>query len=167
MSNWVDWAILAVIAASCLIGVWRGLLKELMTIVIAVLAVVTALIFYDRLALLWIDDIASPGVRNTAAFAVILVAVLVVGGLLSFIAGKLFGVASLKPVDRALGLLFGMFRGCVIIMAILLMFPQETVDSADWWTESRLIPHFLVFEEQARASADRLVSWAHQLIGYV
>ncbi len=167
MSNWVDWAILSVIAVSCLIGVWRGLLKELMTVVIAIMAVVTALVFYDKLALLWIDDLSSPGLRNAAAFGVIMIAVLVVGGLLSFIAGKLFGLAALKPVDRILGLLFGLFRGCVVVMAILLMLSSETIVNIPWWTESTLIPHFLVFEEQARMSADRLVLWAHQLLEYV
>ncbi len=167
MANWVDWAILGVIAVSCLIGVWRGLLKELMTIVIAILAVVTALVFYDKLALLWIDELSSPGLRNVAAFGVIMIAVMIVGGLLSFIAGKLFGLAALKPVDRILGLLFGLFRGCVIVMAVLLMLPNDMVETNPWWTESTLIPHFLVFEDQARMSADRLVLWAHQFLQYV
>ncbi len=165
MFNWIDWLMFGIIAVSGVIGIWRGLIKELLTAANIIIAVVVAVTFREKLAMLWVDQITSTAVREFAAFLTLFIAVLIVGGLVSFVIGKLVRLTALNPLDRMLGLIFGLGRGIAAVMAALLLFAPSVPDDTAWWRESVLIPYFLVHEERARASVSHLVSWATTLPG--
>lgn len=165
MFNWIDWLMFGIITVSGLIGVWRGLIKELLTAANIIIAVVVAVTFREKLAMLWVDQISSAAVREFAAFLALFIAVLIVGGVVSFVIGRLVRLTALNPLDRTLGLVFGAVRGIAAVMAVLLLFAPSVPDDTSWWRESVLIPYFLVYEDHARASVSHLVSWAAALPG--
>lgn len=160
MVNWVDWLMIGIITLSGAIGIWRGLIKELLTAANIVIAVVVAVTFREKLAMLWVDQITSQPVREFAAFLALFIAVLIVGGLISFVIGKLVRLTALNPFDRIFGLIFGVVRGVAAVMAMLLLVAPSVPDDTSWWAESVLIPYFLVYEDHARASVSHIVNWA-------
>ena len=84
--------------------------------------------------------------------------------LVAFVVAVLFGdrlavlltdlMTGLSGTDRLFGMLFGLARGLVVVMALLILLPSIIpVDQDEWWRESALVPHFLAFEDWARALA--------------
>ena len=89
--------------------------------------------------------------------------ILLVGGLLNYLLGKLVDATGLSGTDRLLGVLFGAARGGIIIMAILVILPGVLpVDQDAWWRQSILIPQFLRFEGWARETAATISSLIQQ-----
>ncbi|OUS12132.1 colicin V production CvpA [Gammaproteobacteria bacterium 53_120_T64] len=162
--NWADWAIFAILFLSMLIGIVRGLVKEAMSLAVWISAGALAMLLYPSLAVYLVDLIRTPSLRFLTAWAGIFVAVLLVGGLLNYLLGKLVDATGLSGTDRLLGLVFGAARGGIIIMAILVILPGILPVAEDaWWHQSILIPQFLRFEGWAREVAATVYSLIQQL----
>jgi membrane protein required for colicin V production len=162
--TWADWAIVGVLVLSALISIKRGFVKEALSLATWVAAVIIAIIFADRLAVLLEDYIATPSVREMAAFALLFVATLLVGAMVSYLIGALVRVTGLTGTDRLLGMLFGLARGFVIVMALLIFLPGIIpVDQDPWWQESNLIVRFLEFENWARSTTSQVVKFFSDL----
>jgi membrane protein required for colicin V production len=102
--------------------------------------------------------------RQLAAWASLFVGTLLVGAIVNFLLGKLVSSTGLSGTDRTLGLVFGVFRGMLIILALVVMLPKALpVDQDLWWTSSELIPVFMLFKdagiEAAIAIKDFLIGW--------
>ncbi len=162
--NWADWAIIALICLSMTIGCARGFVKEAMSLAVWFAAGALAILFYQPLASYLIDIISTASLRFLAAWVAIFVAVLLVGGLLNYLLGKLVDATGLSGTDRLLGLLFGAARGCIIVMVILIILPSLLpVEQDAWWQQSILIPQFLRFEDWAREAATAVSTLIKQL----
>jgi membrane protein required for colicin V production len=84
--------------------------------------------------------------------------------MVNFLLGKLVSSTGLSGTDRTLGLVFGVFRGLLVVLAIVIILPKAVpVDQDPWWIASSLIPLFQDFEawgkEVAGAVKDFLTSW--------
>lgn len=163
--NWADWAIFGIVIASCLFGLMRGLIKEALSVVNWIIAVLIAVTFRDPLASLLVNQIETPSLRQIVAFSSLFVATLMVGALVNYLIGELVKITGLSATDRILGMVFGLLRGFVVVMAVLLLIPPiVSIDQDNWWTESALIPSFLAFEDWTRTSAGQFTSWLRQLL---
>jgi len=67
------------------------------------------------------------------------VTVLLVGGLLNYLLGKLVESTGLSGTDRLLGGVFGAMRGLVLVIAVLLVAGFTPIPADPWWKESRMI----------------------------
>ncbi len=152
--NWADWTILAVLAISSLISLKRGFVKEALSLVVWVLAFFMASIFSTRLEGLLESSITTPSMRQMVAFGILFAATLIVGAMVNYLIGELVKMTGLSGTDRLFGMVFGLARGAIVVMAILLLLPGFIpVDQDPWWHNSSIIPHFLVFEDWARDAA--------------
>lgn len=166
--NWADWIIIAIVAVSCGFGLMRGLIKEALSVANWLIALLIALTFKESFALLLVDKIQTPSLRELTAFGALFLATLLVGALVNYLVGELVKVTGLSSTDRTLGMVFGLLRGFVVVMAMLLLVPSVlSVNQDPWWAESALIPHFLAFEDWARATARQIVTWVIQLFSNV
>ncbi|HEY0893948.1 MAG TPA: CvpA family protein, partial [Cellvibrio sp.] len=77
--NWADWAIIGIFSLSCLIGLIRGFVREALSLIIWVAAVLVAKVFGGQLEILLADQIESPSVRLMTAYAVLFIATLLLG----------------------------------------------------------------------------------------
>ena len=149
--NWVDWVILVVLGFSALVGIKRGFVKEALSLSTWVMAIVVAVILNERLSLYLMEYIANEKLRYLVAFVLLFVATLLLGALASSLMTQIIKVAGLKDTDRLLGMAFGLARGVVLMVALLLVFrevaPDETEDALE---ESLLGPHLQVVEEWVR-----------------
>ena len=166
--NWADWAIIGIFSLSCLIGLIRGFVREALSLVIWVAAVLVAKVFGGQLEILLTDQIESPSVRMMTAYAVLFIATLLLGSILSYLIGALVRATGLSGTDRLLGMVFGAARAFIIVMALLILLPGFIpVNEEDWWKQAQLIPHFLACEEWVRTAYEQVSQWIMSLFGDV
>ena len=140
--NWVDWFILVVLAASILLSLWRGFAREAISLAAWVAAFLLANIFVDELASLlasWIKNVTG---RYVAAYALLFVGTLMLGGVLGMLAAQLMKVTGLSVLDRVLGTVFGFARGVILILVIAFVI-RALIPPKDlqWLHQSQLMPH--------------------------
>ncbi|MEA2080604.1 MAG: CvpA family protein [Pseudomonadota bacterium] len=139
---WVDYILLAVIAISGLLSLWRGFVMEAISLVSWIAALWVAMIFFRDLANLMEDWIDTASIRDATAFAILFVSTVLVGGLVNFLAGQLVAKTGLTATDRALGMLFGIARGVVIVAVLVLLAGLTALPQDAWWQEALLLGHF-------------------------
>jgi membrane protein required for colicin V production len=133
----LDWAFIAIMAASFLLGVWRGLVYEVLSVVSWIAAFILAQMFAPDVAKMLPMGQAAEAVRYAAAFVVVFIVVVIAGGLLAWLTKKLVEAVGLRPVDRALGAGFGLVRGALLLMAVAIVVNMTPMRRSDWWTESK------------------------------
>lgn len=147
--NEVDAAIIIVTVISCLFGLWRGLIKEVLSLLTWIAALLVARVYSEAVGDLLVNMIDSSSVRYVTAFAILFVIVMMVGTLINHFMSKLLTVTGLKFADRLLGGAFGVARGAVIVLVILFItgvFVSETT----LWQQSTLIPYGMAAIEWSR-----------------
>jgi len=133
----VDLAFLGVLALSLLIGAWRGLVFEVLSVIGWALSFYLAQWFAPDVAALLPLQSASEPVRYAAAFVLIFIAAVFAAGLLAVLIKKLVEAVGLRPVDRTLGAAFGLVRGLILLLAVTVVVNMTAFRTAAWWQESR------------------------------
>jgi membrane protein required for colicin V production len=132
----VDWIFLAVLAFSLLLGAWRGLVYE----VLSVLTWIAAFVLAQWLALDVAQKLpmsgASESIQYAAGFVLVFVVSIFVGGLLAKMIKKMFAAVGLAPADRALGAVFGLARGLVFLLAATVAVGMTPMRSDEGWQAS-------------------------------
>jgi membrane protein required for colicin V production len=67
--------------------------------------------------------------------------VLVIGGLVSWLARKLIRHSGLSGLDRTLGGAFGLLRAAVVVGLAVIVLEFLELEQESWWQESRLRPY--------------------------
>jgi len=140
--HWIDITILVVLSVSTLMAILRGFVKEAVSLSTWVAAFLIALTLSPKLAPLLPEVFAAPLLRQGVAWFVLFVATMIVGGLVNFMISSLVNKTGLTGTDRALGTLFGLARGVVIICALVLLGAYMELPKTDWWSQPKLLPHF-------------------------
>ena len=148
--NWIDASILIVTLLSCVFGLWRGLVREIFSLVTWIFALLVARRYSEVLANLLFNSFDNLTMRYVAAFALIFIIVMMLGTFLNFLLSKLLVFTGLKFVDRLMGGVFGVARG-VIISFIGLFVSSFFFSQAQIWQESKLIPYGQTMIEISRA----------------
>lgn len=133
----LDWIFLAVLAASLLLGAWRGLVFEVLSLLSWLAAFVAAQWLAPAVAALLPMNGASEMIRYAAGFVLVFIAVVMAVSLVAWLMKKLMESVGLRPVDRVLGAVFGLARGVVIVLAATVVMEMTPLKSAAWWKESQ------------------------------
>ncbi|HRM00823.1 MAG TPA: CvpA family protein [Acidovorax sp.] len=136
----LDWIFVAVLLASMLIGAWRGLVFEVLSLLGWVVSFFVAQWWADDMAALLPMGESAGSLRYAAGFAVVFVASVFVCGFLTWLAKKLVEAIGLRPADRTLGAVFGVLRGLVLLLAVAVVAGLTPLRDAAWWQESRGAP---------------------------
>ncbi|AQZ95921.1 CvpA family protein [Halopseudomonas phragmitis] len=147
---WVDWLIIGVIAISALISLARGFVKEALSLLTWVIAGLVAWMFGGALADLLTGYIETPSLRVIVACAILFVLTLILGGLINYLIGQLVRVTGLSGTDRFLGMIFGAARGVLLVVVVIGLLSLAPVEGDIWWTQSELIPHFLLVADWSK-----------------
>lgn len=132
----LDWIFLAVLGLSFLIGAWRGLVYEMLSLAAWVAAFVAAQWLATDVAR-WLPTMgAAEPLRYAAGFLLTFVVAAFLGGLVAVVVKKMVTVAGLAPVDRALGAVFGLVRGMVLLLAAAVVIAMTPLKNSGWWNES-------------------------------
>jgi len=140
---WTDYAILAIIGLSVLVGFFRGFIKEVFSLFVWAAAFLIAYHFSGDVAQLMEQAVTLPSARLAMGFAGLFIAVLLVGGLINYLLGKLVQTTGLSGTDRLLGGVFGAARGLVLVVALLLVSGFTPIPADPWWKDSATIERLM------------------------
>lgn len=140
--NWIDYAILAAIVFSALVGLGRGLIREVLSLAVWVAAVLVAWLYHREIAELLVPYLSQPSIRLAAAAIALVLATLIVGAILGAVLSALVVRTGLTGVDRLLGLGFGAARGILIVAMGVYLAGLTPLTEDSWWGESRFIGDF-------------------------
>jgi membrane protein required for colicin V production len=115
--NWLDIAIIVAALLLGFVGLRQGIVRTVFGIAGLIGGIVLAGRYYGALA-----RVLSPGGAiwaSVAAYAIILIATLVVAGLVGHFIAKLVSLAALGWLDRLIGFLLGVFVGLLLSAAAL------------------------------------------------
>ena len=129
----LDWIFAAVMGASMLLGAWRGLVFEVLSVLSWIAAFVLAQWFAPDLAVRLPMGGAGESIRYAAGFVLVFIAAVFAGGMLAFLMAKLIASVGLRPIDRLLGAVFGALRGVVLLLAATVVVGMTPLkDSVEW-----------------------------------
>ena len=140
--NWFDLTIIGVVVVFAVIGVVRGLIKEVLSLTSWVLAFWAAFTFADPASAVFEPYIDTPVLRIITSFAVLFISTLLLLTIISFLIHKLLSVSGIRGTDRALGGMFGGLKGLVIIAALMLFAHETVLPQEEWWRSSLLAERF-------------------------
>ncbi len=140
--NWIDYSIIGLLGLSIMVGLWRGLVSEVLALVSWIAAFWVAWWFGPAVAQRFEHVIALPSARIIVAYALCFVAVLILGALLRFVISRLVEGTGLSGTDRLLGMLFGLARGVLLVTLLVFLLGFTAFTRDPWWQQSVLLPHF-------------------------
>jgi membrane protein required for colicin V production len=132
-----DWILIAVLAASMVLGAWRGLVYEVLSVLGWIAAFLMAQWFAPDVAQQLPMQNSDQALRYAAAFVLVFIGSVFLAGLISALMKKIISVVGLRPVDRILGAIFGLFRGLILLLALSVVVQMTALQESDWWLESQ------------------------------
>ncbi len=140
--NWLDYVIIATLVLSTLVGVIRGVVREMFGIGTWVFAFVMAFYFADSAAAALATFIGDPALRVLTAYAGVFLVVLAIGAILTSLLANWIRQTGLSTADRTLGGGFGLIRAVILVGAGVLLVELAEAQDAAWWQNSDLVGHF-------------------------
>jgi membrane protein required for colicin V production len=133
--NYVDIGVLVVIGLSALLALGRGLIKEILSMFGWVgAAIVTYLVFFQVPAVREFarKQIAEPLFADIATAVVVFTVSLIVLGIINHFVVSRIPTGFLGPLDKSLGLVFGLARGALIVAIAHILLVYVLPNRADW-----------------------------------
>ena len=134
--TWLDYAVIGVFAASLVVGAWRGLVREVLSILGWVIAFLAANLLAGPLGPAMPQAIPSPELRVAAAYVAVFVGSLMVTALVGLLLSRIVKAVGLGGVDRMLGAFFGAARGLLIVLAAALLAGLTSAPRQPFWRDS-------------------------------
>lgn len=140
--NGFDWIVVVIVSISALLSLWRGFVREALSLAGWVVAFIVANLAAVHLAEAMGDLIANRTGRYIVAWSVLFVATLVASGFAAKLISGVMKASGLGVLDRLLGMAFGALRGALIVMALVFVV-REVVPRSEqgWLDDSQLMPH--------------------------
>ena len=139
----IDLAVLAVIVLSAFISFMRGFFREAVSLTMWVMAILITLTFTAQFSTLLPDTIETPAARASISAMVLFFGTLAIGTIISWLFQRIVDSASLTKIDRFAGVAFGLGRGCImIILLVLAAHLTPAMKQEVWWRESATMPYF-------------------------
>lgn len=131
-----DYVLMAVVLVSVVISIWRGLVREVMSVLSWIAAIWLAIRFTVPFADWLPSAITNPSARYVTAFIVIFVGAVFLLELFGVLLAKLTHAAGLAFIDRLLGAVFGALRGALLAWIFVLIAGMTAMPQQLWWRES-------------------------------
>lgn len=143
----VDWVIVVVLSFSTLLSIYRGFVKEALSLATLIAAMVISRVFGGELSTLLVNWIETPAVRYVTAYAGLFIATLVVGGLINRTLVNIVRFAGLGGLDRILGTVFGFARGVLIVTVVVAVLARLGLAETALWQESQFVTEFVALAD--------------------
>ena len=132
----LDWVFLAVLLISLVVGAWRGLIYELLSVLSWIAAFILAQWLGPEVGQWLPMSGAEEAIRSVAGFVVVFILMVFVGGFIAWLVKKLVQAVGLRAADRALGAMFGLVRGVILLLAATVVVGMTPMQTSGWWQES-------------------------------
>ena len=135
-----DYLLLFVLISSIVISMFRGLIKEVLSLLSWIVAFVIANAYGAQLAPLLPSMVPGQALRLIVAFIALFIGVRLLMGLLMMALDALIKASGLSLADRGLGGLFGLARGIVIVLASVIVAGMTELPKQDFWKNAMSSP---------------------------
>jgi membrane protein required for colicin V production len=131
-----DFVVLAIVGVSGLLGLVRGLLKEVLSLLAYGLAFIAS-IWWGPVVYGWLSRwIETSLLRMGIAYAAVFIVVLLAVGLVNMTLSALIRTTGLTPADHGLGGLFGLVRGLLIVLVLVTLAGYTPLPQQAWWQQA-------------------------------
>ncbi|MEI6383591.1 MAG: CvpA family protein [Betaproteobacteria bacterium] len=135
--NPLDWVLLVVVGVTVLMGLMRGLIKEVISLLGWFAAFIVSPMYAHPLGMWLPMQGASEQLRECVGFLLIFVGVLIVASFLAMVIKKMVSVVGLGLVDRLFGAVFGLLRGALIIAVAMVVIKLTPLQNMKMLQESK------------------------------
>jgi membrane protein required for colicin V production len=147
---------------SSLISLKRGFVKEALSLASWIAAFIIARLFSGNLATLLDGVVETNSVRWILAFVILFAGTVTIGAMVNHLLVEMVRMTGLGGTDRVFGMVFGLIRGLVVLVAIVYGLQFTLVPQDAWWQDSTFIPHLTTLADWARktlpGAADQVMS---------
>jgi len=136
--TWFDYTVIVIVLLSALLGWWRGLVYEIFSLLSWVAAVLLARLLAPSLLPYMPSGLGSEILRTAAAYAILFIVTLLLGGVVAWLLSRLVKFAGLKWQDGLLGTLFGIARGILVALVLVLLGGLTDLPKENGWRNALL-----------------------------
>lgn len=158
-----DYIVLGIISVSALLSITRGLVHEIISLLAWIIAFFIASRYSIEVVPFLSGLIESQSIRMLTAFSITFFIVLLVTMLASRLFSTLVRSVGLGLIDRMLGVLFGLSRGLVIVLFLVLAAGFTPLPQQPFWQQA-------VLSEPLEIMAADIIPWLpgdfRNLIGF-
>ena len=128
-----DYAVIAIIVLSALVGWWRGFMYELFSLLGWLAAYIVASTFSAQMMPHVPMEVGAVNIRSAVAFAALFIATLIVAALFAWFLARLAKYAGLSGMDGKFGAIFGMLRGGLVVIALVWLAGLTDLPQLPFW----------------------------------
>jgi len=141
--NAFDFLIVLILGCLAILGAWRGLVREFMSLLTWIVACVVAWVFAADAAPVFSAVVAEPVFAQVLGLTLIFLGVFVTGTIIARLMDKLvMHQKVLRVPNRVVGALFGVGRGVVIVVVAFMLAGLTSFPQRPWWRQAFLAPYF-------------------------
>lgn len=133
-----DYLVLGILVVSAALGLFRGLIKEVLSLVAYIAAFVLTIWLAPKLSLGLEGWVVNDLLRLAIAYASVFALALLALGLINLFLSRLVDLTGLGTADHALGALFGVLRGAVFVIVLVVLAGYTELPLEPWWQDARL-----------------------------
>lgn len=145
--NPFDILMITILSYGVIRGVFRGLVREMASIVGALGGFYAAYTYYPHIAKLLSSWVTSPAYRNILGYLVLFSIVVVIVGILAVVIKYLLNIAYLGWVDRVCGALFGGIKALLVVCVLFIVLTAFLPKGSPFIKNSVLSPHVAIVSE--------------------
>jgi len=154
----------SVLAISALLGIWRGLVREVLALIGWVAAAWISYHYATWLSHEWLTGVPGGEMTRLAlGFVILFVVTMIVCALTGRFLAKLLQQAGLSSMDRFLGFAFGLLRGFLVVIILSSLASLTNVTSTNEWRKAWSLPAIELLTGMAQAWLPE--EWAAQVAG--
>lgn len=137
-----DYAVIAILAGSFLLGAWRGVFSEVMSLGAWVVAFLVAKAWGETVG----TQLFAPYITVTfwqiaGGWIVLFIAAILVLSIFRALVRKTIHAMGLGFFDRTLGMAFGVARGVLLVVLLVAIGGMTHLPEETWWRQARLAPY--------------------------
>lgn len=136
-----DYAIIAILAASVLLGAWRGMVSEVLSLASWVVAFLVAREWGEQIGSQLLASYVTVSFWQTAGgWLLLFIATILAVSIFRALLRKTLHAIGLGFFDRTLGMVFGAARGVLIVLLLVAIGGMTKLPEEVWWKQARLAP---------------------------
>jgi membrane protein required for colicin V production len=133
-----DYTVMVIVLLSALLGWWRGLVYEVLSLLGWAAAFFAARLFATAAAPYMPAALGSASARVATAFVILFVATLIIAGMVAWVLSKLVKWVGLGWMDGLLGMSFGVLRGVIVVLVLVLLSGMTRLPQEPFWRNAML-----------------------------
>jgi membrane protein required for colicin V production len=135
-----DYSVILILGLSVMLSIIRGAVREVLSLAAWVLAFWAAQTYTVDIAELLPQNISNQSLRLMTGFALVFLTVLVVMSLVAILCSKLVKASGLSVADRSLGAVFGLARGLLMVLILVLLGGLTSLPKQPMWKNALFSP---------------------------